>query len=114
MLKQASLIVHHGGIGTTEAALASGRPQLLLTRHLEQNLTGGALTKMGVGLVVPGNFKKEDVVEAVHKIVDDPTYRDNALALAEDIQKRGYGDNVQRIVEGCERIISFGRAEPLV
>lgn len=47
----ASLIVHHGGNGTTETVLALGRPQLLLPNHLEQALTADRLRRCGVGAV---------------------------------------------------------------
>src|SRR5262249_38243178 len=36
VLQEASLVVHHGGIGTSEICLGLGRPQLLIPRHLEQ------------------------------------------------------------------------------
>ena len=37
-LERASFLIHHGGIGSIEDAALAGRPQLLLPRHLEQNL----------------------------------------------------------------------------
>lgn len=37
-LTRASVLIHHGGIGSMEEAALAGRPQLLLPRHLEQSL----------------------------------------------------------------------------
>src|SRR5690606_19468645 len=37
-LQRASMLIHHGGIGSLEEAAMAGRPQLLLPRHLEQSL----------------------------------------------------------------------------
>lgn len=37
-LAAASVLIHHGGIGSIEEAALAGRPQLLLPRHLEQRL----------------------------------------------------------------------------
>ena len=114
VLRNASAIVHHGGIGTTEVAVAVGRPQVLLTRHLEQNLTGSALEELGVGVVLRGDYQQEDLIKTVHRVVEDPGYGERAQEFAATIQERGTTDNVARIVEGCQRIINFGRAEPVV
>jgi rhamnosyltransferase subunit B len=38
VLLRASMLIHHGGIGSLEEGLMAGRPQLLLPRHLEQSL----------------------------------------------------------------------------
>ena len=47
-LREVSLVVHHGGIGTSEICLALGRPQLLLFRHLEQHCNATMLENLGV------------------------------------------------------------------
>jgi rhamnosyltransferase subunit B len=49
MLQRHHLVIHHGGIGTAQTALALGRPQLLVPRHFEQTLTAHRLVQLGVG-----------------------------------------------------------------
>jgi rhamnosyltransferase subunit B len=49
-LAAAAVIIHHGGITTTQTALAIGRPQFLFPRHLEQQLTARAVERLGCGL----------------------------------------------------------------
>ncbi len=44
VLGRASLLIHHGGIGSLEEAALAGRPQLLLPRHLEQSLNARRAT----------------------------------------------------------------------
>ena len=111
-LASASAIIHHGGIGTTEAALGIGRPQVVLPRHLEQQLTGRALVELGVGKAVTGNFAPRAVAEALHEVVEDPGYAERAQAFAERLHARGPIDNVGKIVDGCLRLLSSdGRAE---
>ena len=61
---EATLIIHHGGIGTTEACLMLGRPQLLLTRHLEQGLNG-SLTR---SLDVADTLKSGSLAQATAQI----------------------------------------------
>ncbi|MGE0746656.1 MAG: glycosyltransferase [Rhodospirillales bacterium] len=38
ILERCTLVIHHGGVGTLEAAAFAGRPQLLVPRQLEQRL----------------------------------------------------------------------------
>lgn len=48
-VRGAALVVHHGGAGACHVAATAGRPQLLLPRHLEQELNARALERLGVG-----------------------------------------------------------------
>jgi hypothetical protein len=105
VLKEASLILHHGGIGTTEAALGIGRPQVLLPRHLEQNLTAKALGELGVGVAVAGDYPPEAVERAVRKVSSDPAFGKRAQAFGKELERRGPFDNVAKIVSRCLEII---------
>jgi len=113
-LRNSSVIVHQGGIGTTEVSLATGRPQVVLTTHLEQNLNGSALERQGVGVRVTGDYEPKAIREAVQKVLDEPSYGERAQIVADVLRKRNYVDNVPRIADSCCRIISFGRAEPVL
>jgi UDP:flavonoid glycosyltransferase YjiC (YdhE family) len=50
-----SIAIHHGGLTTTVACLLAGVPQLILPRHIEQQLNGSALLRLGVAqmLITP-------------------------------------------------------------
>ncbi len=110
-LKNASAIIHHGGIGTTEMAVGIGRPHVLLPRHMEQELTARALEELGLGIKVAGNFTPKAVVDALNRVIEDVEFGRRAVEFAKKLQARGPVDNVERIVRGCLRIISLGRAE---
>jgi hypothetical protein len=47
-LANTSMAIHHGGLTTSIGCLLAGIPQLLLPRHLEQQLTAFALQNLGV------------------------------------------------------------------
>jgi hypothetical protein len=57
------LAIHHGGLTTTIACLLAGIPQLLLPRHLEQQLTSFALLRLGTAEMLI-NPSWEDLVMA--------------------------------------------------
>lgn len=48
-LASSRLVIHRGGGGVAAAALAAGTPQLILCAQIEQELTGRALQRAGVG-----------------------------------------------------------------
>lgn len=53
LLPETGLIVHHGGIGTTAAAIAAGIPQLILAYGLDRPDNGARIQSLGMGEVVP-------------------------------------------------------------
>lgn len=109
VLKQNRAILHHGGVGTTEQALAVGRPQVLLTRHMEQMLTGRALHELGVGVMVRGKLTPEMVGEGLRRAMEVPHFAERAQSVALDIQTRDYQDNVRLIADQTTRLLASGR-----
>ena len=103
------LIIHHGGIGTTELALAVGRPQLLLPRHLEQNLTGRALKDIGVALVLKRGFAPQDGIAAFNRLCGEAAFRERAMDFAANVHRLWRMDNAARIADRCVEIIAADR-----
>ena len=54
----AGIVIHHGGVGTSEIALALGRPHLLVPRHLEQRMNAHALGTLGVAVGMGRQFAR--------------------------------------------------------
>ena len=52
VLPQASVVFSHGGSGFSNAALASGRPQIIYPRHYEARSTARALQALGCGICI--------------------------------------------------------------
>jgi UDP:flavonoid glycosyltransferase YjiC (YdhE family) len=53
LFPRAAVIVHHGGIGTTELALRSGRPMLVVPRAWDQPDNAARAARLGVARVLP-------------------------------------------------------------
>jgi UDP:flavonoid glycosyltransferase YjiC (YdhE family) len=85
-LKRASLVVQHGGAGTTLATLAAGLPQLILPQGADGPATGRAVRDAGAGEVVfADEFSADSVTEAVRRLRSDEAYRDGARKVAAEI-----------------------------
>jgi len=88
-----SAVLHHGGAGVTQAALAVGRPQVILPEYLEQELTGQALERLGVGWCLNGAPTPSRIIEVLASAIADKNRQATALRLAEDLIRR-YGGTV--------------------
>jgi UDP:flavonoid glycosyltransferase YjiC (YdhE family) len=105
VLPRAAAILHHGGLLTTEEALAAGRPQVLLPRYLEQELNALAIQRMGVGTALGGQVQLQAVSQAVHQVLADPRFARQAMQWGRTVQERGPYQPLAQIVEHCQAIL---------
>jgi UDP:flavonoid glycosyltransferase YjiC (YdhE family) len=106
VLAEATLVIHHGGAGTSEAALAAGRPQIIFSRHLEQAMTARALNALGVGANLSRDAGEEAVVDLIRRAAADKPAAARAAARAADIAARGPRPGVAPIVDACEQLLA--------
>ncbi|MFD5144221.1 glycosyltransferase [Streptomyces sp. NPDC058401] len=84
VLARASLVVQHGGSGTTLATLAAGLPQLIVPQGADGPANGQALHAVGAGEVV-FDLSADAVTENARRILGDESYRDAARKVAAEI-----------------------------
>jgi UDP:flavonoid glycosyltransferase YjiC (YdhE family) len=108
---KAGVIVHHGGLGTTETAMALGRPQILVPRHGEQNLNARGLGRLGIAAQMKGSgdFSPHHVVQALNGVLGTPAFAARAAAHARDIAKRG-PQRALDVISGYCRDLIAGKA----
>lgn len=81
-----SLIVHHGGSGTTAAALHSGTPQLVLPDGADQPLVAQRVVDCKAGLSLPlGEADPVTVREMADRLLTDPAYAEAAAAVSAEM-----------------------------
>lgn len=101
VLGEARAVIHHGGAGVTAAALAVGRPQILLPRYLEQRITGAALYHLGAGASFTKKSKVDTIVATVATALTRPAVGERAQAVARDVEAAGPFDTLSKIVACC-------------
>ena len=93
-------IVHHGGSGTTGAALRAGKPSILVPFLFDQFFWGEHIARLGVG---PGpipfrRLSAEQLAGAIRQAVTDREMQRRATALGERIRAEdGIGKAVELI-----------------
>ncbi len=73
LLPRCAALVHHGGIGTTSQALASGVPQLVMPFAFDQHDNAARVKRLGVGAqIAPKRFRAAKVAKVLRQLLDDP------------------------------------------
>jgi sterol 3beta-glucosyltransferase len=102
LFPQMAAVVHHGGAGTTGAALAAGVPSIVIPFAVDQPFWGSRVATLGVGPTpIPRKrLTREGLTAALRTAVTDAGMRSKAAALGERIRAE---DGVAEAVRQFER-----------
>lgn len=80
-------VVGHGGFGTTLLTLTSGLPQVVMPLFAaDQFINGARIHELGVGVCLDGGTGAVGALpEALRRVLDEPSYRQAAAQLADEI-----------------------------
>ncbi|MFE9245783.1 activator-dependent family glycosyltransferase [Nocardiopsis sp. NPDC006938] len=85
LLPSCAAIVHHGGWGTVNSAVAAGVPQLLIPNDLDAPFLSRRVEEAGAGTwIAPPEATGERVRDAVDALLSDGRYQRGALRLREE------------------------------
>lgn len=102
VLPRAPIICHHGGMGTTHAALIHGVPQIVVPHAADQRGQARRAAQAKVGLNLSAHDVKQGLLgQAFPALLADETVRANARAFADDLASLGGG---ARAAEALERL----------
>lgn len=82
LFPRCSVIVHHGGIGTSAQAMAAGRPQLIMPLTHDQPDNAHRIKKLGVSETLPaGRYNARRAAALLHRLLESQDVQRNARAL---------------------------------
>jgi UDP:flavonoid glycosyltransferase YjiC (YdhE family) len=98
LLPRCKLAIHHGGAGTTAAALQAGVPQWILPFTADQPFWAERIHHIGAAAapLKPNQVRPETVAARLHAALQDPNLRARAAQLGAAIRAE---DGVSRAVE---------------
>lgn len=108
IVPESAMVVHHGGLGTIEMALAMGRPQLLVPRQLEQTLNASMVGQFGLALGLSGSFKAENVHTVYTRMLDDTSFAASATLFAHGLTLREPGGSLDKVVQRAVNHLAGG------
>lgn len=95
LLAHADLVVHHGGAGTTVAAMTHGLPQLVLPQGADQFRNAEIVADTGLGAQLVGeDFTSDAVQEVARKLLRDNDVRAANAGIAAEIAAMPSPDDV--------------------
>ena len=105
LFPQMSMVIHHGGSGTTAFGLRAGVPSCAVPFVFDQFYWGQRISQLGVG-PDPIPYKKltvERLQEAIELGVGSPQLKQNAVELGHKIQKENGIESALGIIEKIVR-----------
>lgn len=87
VMRDAALVIGHGGFGTTMAALAAGVPQLVMPLFAsDQFLNAERVDAIGAGRQLEGGIQSlAEVPALVRELLEEPRFAVAARGVAEEI-----------------------------
>jgi UDP:flavonoid glycosyltransferase YjiC (YdhE family) len=97
VLPYADLVVHHGGSGTTLGAFGVGVPQIFLPQGADQFQNADLVLSVEAGTrLLPPEFSAEALAAEAKKVLTEPSYREAAGRIAEEIAAMPAPEQVAR------------------
>jgi sterol 3beta-glucosyltransferase len=96
--------IHHGGAGTSGAAVRSGVPNFAVPFSADQAFWAKRLHKLSLGPLAPsaGKLTADSLANAIQDALDNPVYRQNASRLGEQVRSE---DGVERAIEEINKYL---------
>jgi MGT family glycosyltransferase len=90
VLPRTNLMIHHGGMGTTHAALVHGIPQIVVPHAADQRGQARRVAQAKVGLnLTAHDVRNGALLEGANALIRDQSVRENARKFAEDMASLG-------------------------
>jgi MGT family glycosyltransferase len=101
VLPRTQLMIHHGGMGTTHAALVHGTPQIVVPHAADQRGQARRVAQAKVGLNLTAHDVKQGMLlEGVKAIASDDRVRQTARDLAAEMAALGGPERAAEAVAG--------------
>lgn len=101
-VRECSVVVSHGGLGTTTASLLCGKPVLSLPLHLEQILVAKAVERLQAGATLPPD-RPTALAGVIEALLQEARYRECAQGFESrnrDFDPRRQDEQLGAFVEG--------------
>jgi rhamnosyltransferase subunit B len=88
LLPKASVVVHHGGVGTTSHGLLAGVPTLIVPFAFDQSDNAEHARRLGVSRTVYRNkYRAPRVAKELNRLLNEPSYLQNAREVSRQLKQ---------------------------
>ncbi|HEY0414279.1 MAG TPA: nucleotide disphospho-sugar-binding domain-containing protein [Allosphingosinicella sp.] len=100
VMRQAAIVVTHGGHGTVVRALLHRLPMLVMPHGRDQNDNAVRVTERGAGLALPNTATTAEIRAALSRLLSEPAFGRAAAALGERVAEEVESSPVVEELEG--------------
>jgi UDP:flavonoid glycosyltransferase YjiC (YdhE family) len=105
LMPRASVVVHHGGVGTTSHGLLAGVPTLIVPFAFDQADNAAHAERLGVSRTVNRNkYRAPRVAENLHKLLNHPSYAQRAAEVGRQVEQENgparAADLIEQVLDG--------------
>ncbi|HEU4477558.1 MAG TPA: glycosyltransferase, partial [Pyrinomonadaceae bacterium] len=106
LLPRGSVMIHHGGVGTTSQGLRAGIPTLIVPFAFDQPDNAAHAERLGTSRTLHRHkYKRKNVAQELDKLLNNPQYAGHAKVVGERLRKeRGAAHACDLIEEYLDRI----------
>lgn len=98
LFQHASVVIHHGGAGTTASVLHAGKPHIVVPHIGDQDFFSAEVKRLGCGIRGRKKTWPEKLICKVNKIESEPSYQAAALKALEVLgEENGPSEAVRQI-----------------
>jgi UDP:flavonoid glycosyltransferase YjiC (YdhE family) len=99
IVRRSRCVVHHGGGQLAAACIASGIPQVILSKELDNRIAGGFVAAHGLGETCWLNdATTEWIATAIDRACNDSALRDRCQSLAPDYRRRWFSEDAAAMI----------------
>ncbi|CAN7456726.1 glycosyltransferase [Phenylobacterium sp. LjRoot225] len=99
VMREASVVVTHGGHGTLIRAMAQGLPSLVIPHGRDQDDNARRVTERGAGLSLPPGASVAEIAEAARRLLEEPGFRGAAERLGHAVRAEAQASPVVELLE---------------
>jgi vancomycin aglycone glucosyltransferase len=99
LFPRVAAVVHHGGAGTTTAAMRAGAPQVIIPQHHDQPYFARRIAELGIGSAHPSALPTADSLMSALEHALKPATAATARSLAGAVRTDGAQIAARRVLE---------------
>lgn len=103
IMREAALVVTHGGHGTVMAALMHRLPMLVIPHGRDQADNAVRVTERGAGLALERTATTQEIRTALARLLGDPSFRSAAQKLGDDVAAEARASTLLEDLEALAR-----------
>jgi UDP:flavonoid glycosyltransferase YjiC (YdhE family) len=116
MAEQSDVLIHHGGYGSCQTGLYTGKPAVILPTFSERESNARRIVALGAGAIVPvdrtlgkKHVNVDQLRETVKQVLTNPSFQKNAQQVSKNLRAYGGASQGANLIEKFTQTVMHHR-----